>query len=116
MKLKIILKAILFIVFFAIIMDIVRLLFFKRTPEIMVNLIKLIEEIDNVRQSFGDFRGSEIQYTPIIEKDDSKYKFEAIMKGSNGNVKIEGQTELEKNIVFTNWVITKYKIVSVTRR
>jgi hypothetical protein len=94
-------------------MHIIRLFFFKRTPEITVNLIELIEEKDNLRQSFGDFRGSEIQYTPIIEKDDSKYKFEAIMKGSNGNVKIEGQIELEKNTVFTNWIITKYKIIPV---
>ncbi len=109
---KSVIKVILFIVVFAIFMDIVSLLFFKRTPEITIDLIELIEKNNKLKNVFGDFRGSEIQYIPINQSDETQYRFEAIMKGSDGKVKIEGNTVLQKKYFISDWVITNYNVVS----
>ncbi len=109
---KSVIKVILFIVVLAIFMDIVSLLLFKRTPEITTDLIELIEKNNKLKNNFGDFRGSEIQYTPINQSDDTQYQFEAIMKGSIGKVKIEGNTVLRKKYFISNWIITNYNVIS----
>lgn len=94
-----------FIVLVAI-MELINRLTFQDIPNVDLKLIQIINERKDLKDKFGEFRKSEVDYSKSDNPKKDTINFTAQFKGSKGDLKFVGKTFLKDD----SWELLDYTI------
>jgi hypothetical protein len=105
MKKKVLIFVLGFIIL-VVIMELIDKFTFQDIPNVDLKLIQIIDERKDLKDKFGEFRKSEVDYSKSENPKKDTISFTAQFKGSKGNLNFFGKTFLKDD----NWELLNYTV------